>query len=74
MTEETTALMTLPKCPVHGCDMVYREPGTPEQEFCGTWYDCGYERCAISTLIPSESIRQLYGQLNCDLRQQEEEI
>lgn len=72
MTEETTALMTLPKCPVHGCDMVYREPGTPEQQFCGPMYVCGHESCQNSVLIPSPELRQFLRQLNNDFRQQEE--
>ena len=71
MTEETTALMTLPKCPVHGCDMVYREPGTQEQRFVGAMYVCGYDGCQNSVLFPSPELRQFLRQLNNSIRQQE---
>lgn len=38
----TTLLMELPKCSEHGIYMVLRPLAcqTPEQKFCGAWYDC----------------------------------
>ena len=70
-SEQQTTLMTLPKCPVHGCDMIYREPRTLEQEFCGVWYECGCDKCAITVLISSPELRQFLRQLNNNNRQQE---
>lgn len=54
----TTALMVLPACPAdpaHG-QMVLRpvDRQTPEQKFCGTWYDC--VRCHSSTLFRSPEL------------------
>lgn len=56
-----TALERLPVCPIHGDQMDLHKPGTPEQEFCGTWYRC--PQCGYSTLYPSvELLRQLVSQ------------
>lgn len=54
----TTALMTIPTCPAdpsHG-QMILRpiERQTPEQKFCGTWYDC--PRCHSSVLLRSPEL------------------
>jgi hypothetical protein len=58
-------LMTLPVCPadkIHG-QMGLREIKfqTPEQRYCGVWYDCLYPGCSCSTLMPSSEIKQIYG-------------
>lgn len=53
-------LMELPRCPVHGCQLEYRPGRTPEQRFCGTWYDCPYPGCAHSVLFPSEELQEIY--------------
>ena len=43
--------------------MERREPGTPEQKFCGTWFRCTDPRCQYTVLIPSEGLKaQLEGQ------------
>ncbi len=50
--------MDIPACPKHG-EMQVRKPGTPEQAWCGTWYECKDPRCMTAALIPSaESIDQ----------------
>lgn len=54
---DATALMTLPRCPTHGCSMHYRAPRTNEQHFCGTWYDCDTPGCGCSVLLPSPELR-----------------
>ena len=46
-----TALLVIPRCSVHGEQMIYHVPRTPEQRFVGAMYVC--PRCANSTLIPS---------------------
>ena len=48
------ALMKLPECPAdanHG-QLVLRplDRQTPEQQFCGVWYDC--QHCKSSVLFP----------------------
>lgn len=48
--------MALPKCPVHGMQMIYREPRTPEQKFVGTMYVCPF--CGNSTLYPSKELQE----------------
>lgn len=55
-----------PACPNgHGL-MVLRPAGTPEQEFCGTWYQCAPgpagDFCMSATLLPSPAlVSQLRG-------------
>lgn len=55
------ALMAPPKCPAHNVYMILR-PGksSPEANFCGTWYECPYPKCACTALLPS---RELEAQL-----------
>lgn len=54
-----TALKCLPVCPIHGNQLDLQTPGTPEQEFCGTWYHC--PQCGYTTLYPSkELLRDLF--------------
>lgn len=43
-----------PFCEVHTRAMVERPASTPEQEFCGTWFQC--ELCTNSVLIPSPEL------------------
>lgn len=52
--------MPLPECPVHGKTMGLRDPATPEQAFCGTWYDCARAGCTASVLLPSPELAALY--------------
>ena len=52
-------LMTLPKCPVHGYDMMFRPAGTYEQDYCGSWYDCPEGGCVCSVLIPSPEVERI---------------
>lgn len=54
-------IMAIPKCPSCGGKMEYRPGGTPEQRYCGAWYDCTAPGCSCSVLIPSKEIRKLYG-------------
>jgi hypothetical protein len=46
-----------PSCEKHGV-MALRKPGTKEQAFCGTWYECTHEhpRCRDSVLLPSPGL------------------
>jgi len=48
----------------HG-EMILRERTTPEQEWCGTWYDCPPgppgETCGSSALLPSKALLDSYG-------------
>ena len=45
-----------PTCPIGHGPMVLRPIGqqTPEQRWCGTWWDC--ESCRSSVLIPSPEL------------------
>lgn len=56
-------LMMLPVCPhkEHG-QMELRDTKhqTPEQKYCGGWYDCLYPGCSCSTLMPSPELREIY--------------
>lgn len=55
----TTMLpMELPKCVEHKIQMVLRPLAhqTPEQKFCGVWYDC--PACTQSALFQSAGLRQ----------------
>ena len=56
MTTNITSLIKVPLCPVHGCDMRFREAETFEQDYCGSWYECPQRGCACSVLIPSPEI------------------
>ena len=49
------ALIPLPKCPNHGEEMLLQNPGTEEQRFCGTWYQC--PKCKNTVLFPSFELR-----------------
>jgi len=52
----TTSLpMELPKCSGHGIQMIARPPKTPEQRFCGAWYEC--PRCSETVLFVSSELR-----------------
>jgi hypothetical protein len=52
-------------CAKHGEKMVQRPANvqTPEQLFCGDWYDCSEPRCMNSTLIESEALRKQHAEL-----------
>jgi len=56
--------MELPRCPTHG-QMDLRQPGTREQAWCGTWYEC--PRCTQSVLLTSPELED-------HLRHQVEEL
>lgn len=61
----STALDVLPQCPQGHGQMVLRDPPgghTPEQRWCGTWYDCppGQFHCRSSVLLPSPDLRAPY--------------
>lgn len=58
--EKNTALMELPRCPVHNTPMEYRPARTREQSFCGTWYDCTTPGCTCSVLLPSAELAAMY--------------
>lgn len=51
--------MALPRCPIHGEQLLLKAPTTPEQEFCGSWYICPV--CAYTVLFPSEELRKISG-------------
>ena len=51
---DCTALACLPVCPIHGDQLDLQKPGTPEQEFCGTWYRC--PQCGYTVLYPSQEL------------------
>ena len=56
----TTALARLPVCPTaadHG-PMTLRPSAiqTPDERWCGTWYDCTGRRCWSSVLWPSPAL------------------
>lgn len=60
----STATVPPPDCPNGHGPMVLRSPQTPEQAYCGTWYDCapgapGWT-CKSSVLIPSPEIAALH--------------
>lgn len=50
------SLMVLPSCPAHPehGQMLLREPGTPEQAWCGVWYWCPL--CKSGELFPSPEL------------------
>lgn len=52
-----TLPMELPKCQTHGIQMVLRPlvHQTPEQKFCGAWYDC--PACTSTVLFQSPELR-----------------
>jgi hypothetical protein len=57
----STALAERPTCPAtpaHGYLALRDPPGgwTPEQRWCGTWYDC--TRCTSGVLYPSRALRE----------------
>ncbi len=55
MNSECTALALRPACKRHGATELrplLRQ--TPEQRFCGVWYDC--TRCGSSVLYPSKEL------------------
>lgn len=48
-----------------GATMVRREPGTPEQAWCGTWYECPKAKAPhtekhLTVLIPSQPLVERY--------------
>lgn len=55
--------MELPKCKQHG-EMILRsrKQQTPEQEYCGTWYDCPI--CKGSVLFVSAELQEIYKKAN----------
>lgn len=48
--------MELPKCPTHGGGMIFRPAKTPEQAFCGAWYECAEPGCYCTVLIPTKEL------------------
>jgi len=63
-------VVTVHECP-KGHGPMERRPlkgQTPEQLWCGTWYDCQhidkyggpYGKCPCTLLVPSEELRQIY--------------
>lgn len=49
-----------PRCPQHGEFMRLRPAYTKEQEFCGTWYECGHlspAPCKASVLLISPGLQ-----------------
>ena len=56
------------RCPKHGATMTQRDTKhqTPEQLFCGAWWDCttGGERCSNSILFPSAELRQQWREMS----------
>ena len=54
-----------PQCPNGHGPMVRREPGTPEQAWCGAWWDCAAgpagATCTSSYLEPSDALREQRG-------------
>jgi hypothetical protein len=49
--------MEIPECPTHKIQMVPRAPGgTPEQKWCGQWFDCPEGRCLNTGLINSPEL------------------
>ncbi|WBB94110.1 hypothetical protein [Verrucosispora sp. WMMC514] len=55
----TTDLELLPACGRHGT-MALRplDRQTPEQRWCGVWYDCTDPWCRTATLLPSPELRR----------------
>ncbi|MFT8930040.1 MAG: hypothetical protein ABF969_11960 [Sporolactobacillus sp.] len=56
-------LMCLPDCPHEGhgkMELRSKKWQTPEQKYCGVWYDCQYPGCMCSVLFMSQDIRKLY--------------
>ena len=55
-----TALMEIPQCPACGERMELRPltRQTPEQQYCGTWYDCISPGCCGTILLPSVEIAE----------------
>lgn len=54
-----SAATETPVCPTHHRPMTAREPGTPEQAWCGQWFRCdepGTPRCLTTALIPSAGL------------------
>lgn len=62
----TTEVDRLPECPQGHGQMVLRDPKTytPEQAWCGIWYDCPPgppgSSCKSSTLLPSAALAAQY--------------
>lgn len=50
--------MALPKCPAHDRTLELRPDNlqTPEQRWCGLWYDCPSEGCGNSYLDESPEL------------------
>lgn len=46
-----------PSSPDHGRLVLRDRVGTPEQAWCGAWYDCADPRCSSSVLFPSPELR-----------------
>ena len=45
-------------CPHHQTELIERPGYTPEQRFCGTWYECG--QCHYTVLVESDERKQLH--------------
>lgn len=57
---DNKSLIELPKCPTHGTTMSYKKAETPEQDFCGAWYECLEPGCHCSAVIMSKELLKLY--------------
>lgn len=67
-----TLPMELPKCHKHGVQMGLRPLAcqTPEQKFCGVWYDC--PACTQSVLVESHELRAQLAEMRNREQAQEE--
>ncbi len=52
------SLMEIPRCPVHGEQLMYRPSKTAVEKFCGTWYKCPV--CEYTTLFRSAELDGMY--------------
>ena len=60
--EQKNILMPIPRCPHCGKPLALRPDGrqTPEQRWCGTWYDC--LKCNYSLLLESRELKDFLKQ------------
>jgi hypothetical protein len=54
----TAEAETAPECPKGHGPMILRPGGTPEQRWCGTWYECApvQSGCRSAVLYPSPEL------------------
>jgi len=59
MSESTGGHKSGPSCARHGpMDLRPTNVQTREQQWCGTWYDCGRLDCRTSYLLPSTELEE----------------